>query len=189
MPLKNTESGYGAIAKLFHWLVALVMVGLLAVGLYMTSLGLADPQRYELTQVHKAVGFLVFIVIVARLLWRLTNRSPALPTGMNFVERLLAQGTHLVLYALMIVLPLSGWISASASTFFPNDAGQVFGLFPIPDLIAGGSESIEATALTIHDIAGKVLLVALFLHVAGALKHHIVSKDDVLRRMLPGKHV
>ncbi|NBC33461.1 MAG: cytochrome b [Alphaproteobacteria bacterium] len=179
MAVFNTDARYGAVAKLLHWLIAAGIIGMIGLGLVMETLPPAD--RYAATQFHKATGLTILALVAIRIIWRLVNRVPDLPPGMPRHERLLAHGTHYGLYVLTVAQPLSGWIMASASSL---PIGDVYGLFGIPDLMAT-SESAESIAGSIHWALGWAIVALLVLHIAGALKHHFIERDNVLRRMLP----
>lgn len=179
MLLFNNAAQYGAVAKLLHWLIAAGIIGMIALGWIMEDLSPAD--RYAVIQVHKATGLVILTLVAVRIVWRLVNRVPDLPNHMPVHERLLAHATHYGLYALMVAQPLSGWIMASASSL---PIGEVYGLFGIPDLMAT-SESVEDTANSLHSAFAWAIIALLVLHIAGALKHHIIQRDNVLRRMLP----
>ncbi len=192
MSLKNTRTRWGWPAKVFHWVMALLIIGLALVGTYMANF-LSDMfLQIELTQIHKSFGFVAFTLAVLRVLWRWANPvTPALPEGQSAWERGAAHLTHYGLYALMFVMPLSGWLMASASPL--NDANaypvqiknMVFGLFELPDPIAPSDKELEALFHTIHAYSSYLLAALLLLHIGGALKHHFVDRDSVLRRMLP----
>ncbi|MCA8908989.1 MAG: cytochrome b [Rhodospirillaceae bacterium] len=181
MQWRNSAEKYGAVAKTLHWLIALVIFGMIGLGLYMEDLP-RGPQQYEFIQLHKSFGITLLALVVLRLLWRLGNPAPPLPLTTKGYEKFLAHLVHVLLYVAMIVFPLSGWIMISASDF---PTGEVFGLFTIPDLI-GTDREIGDIAYKVHETMLWVIAGLLALHILGALKHHFISKDDVLRRMSPG---
>jgi cytochrome b561 len=117
---------------------------------------------------------------VLRLLWRLKNPAPELPSGMTPLERRLARGTHIAFYVLLFAMPLTGWLMSSAK----NYSVSWFGLFTWPDLIGKNEHAFDLLRST-HHLLGKVLFAIAVLHILAALKHHFWNKDDVLRRMLP----
>ena len=170
---------YTATAKLLHWLIALMIFGMLGFGFYMTGLDLS-PTKLELYSWHKWAGVTAFILLAIRLLWRATHRPPALPASMSATAQRMAHLGHLALYALMIAIPLSGWLMSSAKGF----QTVYFGVLPIPDLLAKNPELGELLA-TLHGGLNLLLALTVLGHAAAALKHHFVDKDDVLRRMLP----
>lgn len=177
---RNTVERYGTVAQGFHWIVGLCVIGLLAMGLYMTSLD-PTPAAFKLYALHKSVGIVVLALAVLRLVWKITNAHPrALPTHAAW-ERILARLTHVFLYFAIIGMPLSGWIMSSAKNF----PVSVFGWFTLPNLV-GPSEEIARAAAQFHGLAAWALIAAIALHFAGALKHHVIDKDGTLRRMVPG---
>lgn len=170
---------YTPPARLLHWLMAALLIGLLALGFYMSDLPLS-PEKLQLYAWHKWAGVTAFILLAIRLLWRATHRPPALPASMSATAQRMAHLGHLALYALMIAIPLSGWLMSSAKGF----QTVYFGVLPIPDLLAKNPELGELLA-TLHGGLNLLLVLTVLGHAAAALKHHFVDKDDVLRRMLP----
>ncbi len=185
MPLRNTPMAYGAVAKALHWTIALLIAGLFVLGWAMSDLFDGDrATQFRLYQLHKSFGLTVLALVVVRVLWRLANPPPPLPAHMAGWERGAALGAHLALYALMIAVPVAGWIAVSAAGL---PIGSIFGVIPIPDL-SDHDEALMHQAGEIHEtLVWLVLLPVVILHVLAALKHHIVDKDDVMRRMLPGR--
>lgn len=182
MRLRNTSTNWGVIAKTFHWLIALFIITNLLLGYWAEGLPVS-PTKVEAFYWHKSIGLTVLWLALLRLLWRFTNPSPRLPAGMAGWERALAHASHVLLYLLMIAMPLSGWVIHSAANF-PLD---LYGVFPVPDLIPANADesAIGDLAKATHYWMFIAICALLALHVLGALKHHIVNRDDVLRRMLP----
>lgn len=184
--LRNTTHGYGHIAIAFHWTMAVLIVVMLALGLYMTSLPPTDAGTFQLYQLHKSIGFVVLALATLRIVWRLLNRSPKLPDGMTAIERLAAHLGHAGLYALMFALPLSGWLMVSASPW--NIPTVLFEVLPVPHLpvpaFLGDKNAAEATLKLVHEAAAWFLIALLVVHIAAALKHHFISRDATLRRMI-----
>lgn len=187
MAIHNTTLRYGGVTKFFHWLTALLILALIASGMFAEDL--PYETQAQLTQkawffsVHKTMGVAVFFVALMRIIWALTQPKPGLLNADKKLESWLAETVHWVLYASLVIVPLAGWIShAAASGFAPIwwPLGQDLPFIP-------KSEAIEHAFGTLHVIAGKVLIGALILHVAGALKHHFIDRDSTLRRMLPGE--
>ena len=194
MGLRNTAESWGWLGRLLHWVMALLILGLVGVGIYMVEVLGSDSDslllRYELTQTHKSFGFVAFVLALLRIGWRLVNPTPALP-DMHAGLRALAHGGHLALYLCMIVLPISGWLMASASPYNDPDAyirvkNMVFGLFELPDPYPKGDEDLTKLLGQIHFYTAIALVVILAGHIGAALKHHFVERDNVLRRMLRG---
>lgn len=183
---------YTHVAIAIHWLTALLIIGLLAVGKFMTGLDANDTLRFTLTQSHKTFGILVLTLSILRILWRLTHRAPAHPAHAPSWEKWAANLSHFAFYALILVLPLSGWAMVSVSSL--NIDTFLFNRIPLPHIpilewlnVSEGAaqDSLEHRFHSVHHVAGTVLIVLLIVHVGAALKHHYIDKDDVLRRMKP----
>jgi len=178
MRLTNTDEGYGLVHWLIHWATAVLIAWLFYLGLTMVDLPLS-PLKFETYALHKSLGLTVLALLVLRLIWRSLTPPPPLPDEMKRRDAALAKAVHHGIYVLLVVIPLTGWLYSSATASPAN----YFGFFTVPDLI-GTSEATGKVLRWIHDIAGKLLLLLLALHVVGALKHHFVDRDDVLNRML-----
>jgi len=176
MNWRNTNDSYGLIAKLFHWALAVLIIGLIAFGMYLGNAKISVSQLY-LYGWHKALGLLAFTFISLRVLWRIRSHKPA-PLDPGNWQAKLAHSIHRILYFLMVLMPLSGWIASSASGF----PMSFFGLFPLP-AIAPTSEPLEEFFFAVHGIAGKLLVLSLLLHLGGALQRHFVKRDGTMRRM------
>lgn len=193
MTLRNTPTSWGWLARLLHWVMAVLIAGMLGFGLYLTQgFNDGDPAKLGLVQSHKSFGFVVFCLAACRILWRAVNPTPALPEGMSGAMRLAAHGGHLALYVLMIALPVTGWLMASASPFNDPDAypmqirNMVFGLFEMPDPYPAGDAALSKWFGRLHEACALALAGLLTVHVAAALKHHLINRDGVLVRMLKG---
>ena len=172
---------YTATAKGLHWLMALMILGLLALGFYMEDLPLS-PEKLQFYSWHKWAGVTVFVLVWLRLLWRVAHRPPAYPPSMWGLQQGLAHSGHLVLYVLMIVIPLSGWLMSSAK----GVQTVWFGVLPLPDLI-GRDKALGKQLAELHSALNIGFLLLIGGHAAAALFHHLVHKDDILRRMLPAR--
>ncbi len=170
---------YSRTAKGLHWLIALLMLGLLGLGFYMQDLPLS-PQKLQFYAWHKWAGVTVFLLVILRLAWRVTHQPPPLPEGMPRWQQWAAQATHLLLYVLMLAIPLSGWLMSSAKGF----QTVWFGVLPLPDLLAK-DKALGDLLQTLHMSLNLLLVALLVAHVGACLKHHFINKDDVLLRMLP----
>lgn len=179
MNLKNTQDEYGFIAILLHWLMALLLIGLLILGLYMNSLpiGLSKLRLYGW---HKEWGILALFLFVPRILWRLVNITPFLAPLLPLWEIIAARMTHWIFYLLMLTLPLTGWMMSSAAGL----PVSFFGLFILPDLVSP-DENLRMILQQVHLWLAYALIGFILLHTAAALKHHFINHDDILRRMLP----
>lgn len=171
---------YHPVSMALHWLLALLILGSLAVGLYMTGLPFS-PQRLKLYNWHKWAGVVILALSAARLLWRLAQRPPAMPPMPAWQARA-AHGAHLALYLLFFAVPLSGWAYSSAAGF----PIVLFAVLPLPDWVPVSRELAE-TLKPVHHYLAYALAAVIGLHVAGALKHHFIDRDGLLLRMLPGR--
>ena len=178
---------YGDVAVLFHWIIALLIIGLLAIGKYMTGLENNDPARFFLTQWHKSFGITLLVLSLLRLLWRWTHRPPPEPGTMPTWQIFVANVVHWVLYALLFIMPVTGWLMVSVSPL--NIDTVLFDVVTLPHLPFFESypdkEHLEHTFHHYHHLAGNVLIVLLLAHIGAALKHHFIDKDSVLVRILP----
>jgi cytochrome b561 len=187
---KAVGSGrYPTIAILLHWLIAAAIIGQIVLAGRME--GPRTPTSFAVTQLHKSIGITILLLSLARLAWRLTNPPPPLPLTMARWERVLAQVTHVGFYVIMIGMPLTGWIMVSASRS-PTPI-LLYGAVPWPHLPGLGGLAPAARKLwhdvgeNGHGLLAKLIYVLLALHVAGALKHQLFSRDEpVLSRMAPG---
>ncbi|GGE77430.1 cytochrome b [Stappia taiwanensis] len=186
MQLRNTQTGYGTVAIAFHWTMAVLVAGLFILGKYMSGLEPTDPQTFALYQWHKSFGFVVLALAGLRLVWKAVNPAPKLPEGTPLLLRLAAALGHAGLYAVLLALPLSGWLMVSSSPWgIPT---VLFNTLPVPHLPVpaelGTLAQAEATLKQVHEALGLFLLLLLAVHVAAALKHHFYDRDTVLTRML-----
>jgi cytochrome b561 len=184
MGLWNTEAQYGAVARSLHWVIALLILVMLGVGLYMTTVHLDRPTMFRIYGLHKSTGIVVLLLAPLRLLWRLISVHPIpLPSHRQW-EKTLAAIVHTLLYVCMFLMPLTGWIGSSAKGF----SVSVYGWFTLPDLVTR-NDSLAEVMWDIHEIAAYSLIVIIGLHFAGAMKHHLIDRDNTLWRMLPGKNL
>ncbi len=191
MSISEQSQRYTAVAMALHWLTALCVVGLLIAGHIMTNfqeqLGLS--LTFQIYQLHKSFGVLVFALTALRIFWRLTHPAPPLPDTMPGYEVFLAKVSHMGFYILLVVMPLTGWVVVSAATFkIPT---FLFNVVQLPHLAflenTADPKATEDLTQLVHYILGWVMVGLLGLHVAGALKHHFIARDDILRRMIPGR--
>jgi cytochrome b561 len=177
MPPPTPPDRYTPVSQGLHWVIALLAFALLAMG----KLGDVDADEGGLFGWHTALGLTVLVLMLARLGWRLTHAVPALPATVPRWQTVLARGMHHAFYALLLLLPLSGWLLTSAE----GDAVTWFGVLDVPALPVPGGEAAEEAIEETHEILGNLLLVLAGVHVLAGLKHHFIDRDDVLRRMLP----
>ena len=175
---------YSGVAIALHWVLALALLGMVGFGLYMADLPFS-PARLKLYNWHKWAGVCVLVLSLARLLWRLTHRPPALPAAMQAAmpawQKLAHHGTHAALYALFFAMPLLGWAYSSAAGF----PIVVFGVLPLPDWVPVSPDLAEALK-PLHKWAALTLTALVGLHVAAVVKHQLIDRDGLLWRMWPG---
>lgn len=177
MHIKNTTSRYGSMAIILHWLMALLIVALLILGFIIAELP-KGPLKLSLLDIHKEFGFLVLLLAVMRLAWRISNTSPSLASLPDW-QRNAARAVHWSFYGFMFAQPLTGWLMTSAAGF----PISFFGLFTIPTLIAPNNQ-LSDLFFEIHQWLAILLIAAILIHTAAALMHHYIDKDNILRRML-----
>lgn len=179
--LRDSNESYGIIAQSLHWLVAALVFVQLGLGLYAASLPVSLARLQWLSR-HKSLGIAILAVVLLRLAWRALNRPPLLPASMPPWERHAAATMHWLLYALLVLAPLAGWMHASAAGL----SVSWFGLFQVPDLVPKGAE-MSALFKAMHRTCVALLAFLLLGHIGAALRHAWVLRDGVMRRMLPWK--
>ncbi len=176
---------YSLTAIVLHWVLGLALLGIFAVGLYMTDLPFS-PTRLKLYNWHKWAGVTILALSVLRLLWRLTHRPPALPgkisAAMPAWQHWAHHGTHHALYALFFLVPLIGWAYSSAAGF----PIVVFGVLPLPDFVPA-DKALADMIKPLHELSAFALIGLAGLHIAAALKHQWIDRDGLINRMLPGR--
>ena len=178
--LRNEADSWGALAKLFHWVMAALILAQIALGV-MAASWRVSPTKIELFFWHKSTGMLILALVGLRILWRLANPTPELPADMAGWERAAARLSHWLLYALMIALPVTGWIVNSAS----NVPFRIFWLIPLPAIVAPDKPTADLFE-RVHGGLFTLLALVLVAHIGAALRHHFVKRNTMLIRMLPG---
>lgn len=173
-----TPARYGAVAIGLHWLVAALVITGFAIGLLMVDMRLS-PRKLQLVSWHKWIGVTVFFLAWIRLAWRLYRPAPAL-LPMPAWQRRAARLGHAGLYALLVAIPLSGWLYSSAA----GVTTVWLGLVPLPDLVAPDA-ALKDVLVQVHQWLNWTLATLVVIHVAAALKHHLFDRDETLLRMLP----
>ena len=178
MELDPTNTRYGGMAIGLHWLTALLVVAGFTLGLSMVGLPFSR-EKLQWYAWHKWIGITVWLITCGRLAWRWTHPAPPLEPMPPWQQHA-AVVTHALLYALLAVIPLSGWLYSSAAGV------QVvyLGLIPLPDLVSK-DRALADVLRTVHVTLNFTLLALVCIHGAAALKHHFVDRDAVLTRMLP----
>ncbi|MCO4322570.1 cytochrome b [Aliidiomarina quisquiliarum] len=178
MRIKNSPSAYGLVSIILHWLIAIVVLGMFALGYWMVDLGYYNPWYHKAPALHKSIGVVLFALLAFRVIWRFTNQpvqpvashSPWVRTG--------AKIAHLLMYVMLFTIVFSGYLISTA-----DGAGVlVFGLFEVPATLQGLPDQADLAGF-IHKYVAWALMVTVFIHAVAALKHHWFEGDETLVRM------
>ena len=176
---RNTEDSYGLVSVGLHWLMALVVPALFALGLWMVSLDYYDTWYKRGPDIHKGVGILLFLALVVRVLWRGLNPQPRPEPSLSSFERVASKVAHIALYLLLFAVMSSGYLISTADGRPIN----VFGLFQVPATITGLPNQADLAG-QIHWVLAITLVSVAAVHALAALKHHFIDRDRTLLRML-----
>ena len=181
---------YTVVAILLHWSIAAGIGALIVIGLLMTQFTAQISQMdvFKLYQLHKSIGITVLLLVVLRVVWRITHRPPPLPRETPAVERGAAHGLHWLLYLFMIGMPLTGWAVVSSSPF--NLPTVLYNLVPWPDLpilpTLANKAAVSHVLGWVHAYGSWLLTALLVVHIGAGLRHHFIKQDAILARMIPG---
>lgn len=167
---------YNTVARTLHALIAVMVIFNLVTGIG----GDALEEVWNPFPLHKGTGMVILVLSLVRLGWRFTWTMPEWPATMGNLQRLVAKVTHAVLYALMLIVPVTGWIMSSANSKYPI---SIWGLFEWPKLAVAKGSALAEAAHEGHEVLGFLMAGLVVLHIAAALHHHFVIKDNILRRM------
>ena len=178
----NSQERYGTMSIVLHWGMALLVIALIALGFYMDALPNVgfDTEKITLILAHKALGMLALAIAVLRLAWRLANVLPRFVDGLPDWQQVAARFVHLMFYALLFAVPVTGWLMSSAGGY----PVPFFSFFDVPDMI-GVNEWLFLVLIEVHHWLAWLLLFFLVLHAGAALRHHFALRDETLQRMLP----
>lgn len=179
MRLGNGSDRFGALAKTLHWLTFLLLLGSFGIGLTMVELELG-PRKLQAYSWHKWVGVTVFLVSVLRLGWRCVDPPPPLPVAMPAWQKRGARLSHAGLYLVLLIMPITGWVTSSALGL----TTVYLGLVELPNLVAP-DRALREPLILLHNVLAVTLAILIAVHAGAALYHHFVLKDNVARRMLP----
>lgn len=179
MTARSDSIRWGTVAKTLHWIIALLVIGMLVGGLTMTSMK-PSMDKLQVYAIHKSLGVTVLVLMLLRFAWRGVDPRPQDVAGLSPTVAFMARAVHRLFYVALIAMPISGWVYNSASNF----PLVWFKLLPLPALVAP-DPAIKAFAHDVHETLAWLIILLLAAHVAGALKHHFIDRDDTLRRMLP----
>jgi cytochrome b561/polyisoprenoid-binding protein YceI len=175
--MKPTLQAFSPVSKIFHWGMAVCIFGLLAMGFLMADME-PSPLKFKIYWWHKSFGILILFLAGARIAWRILMPRPAPTPTLKPWEEKLAKIVHFALYALFIAIPVSGLVMSAAGDF----PAEFFGLFAMPK-IAPKDSGIFDSAREMHETFAWAIIGLICLHLAGALKHHFIDRDETLRRM------
>ncbi|MDO3720445.1 cytochrome b [Marinobacter sp. chi1] len=179
MQVFNSSSRFGVVSILLHWLVAVAVFALFGLGLWMVDLNYYHEWYKTGPDIHRSVGILLFGLMIFRVLWRVVNRGPGPLPGQAKWEVRLAHGVHGVLYLLLFIAFVSGYLITTAD----GSSIHVFDWFTVPS-VTGQVKGLEEVAGDIHYWTTWAIVVLAGLHAAAAFKHHLIDRDDTLRRMV-----
>lgn len=175
----DTPDGYGLVSRLLHWIMAAAVLGTFALGWWMVGLDYYSPYYKSAPDLHRAVGVMIFMALLARLTWRAANVKPS-DAELSPMERRASRLAHKALYVLLLALSVSGYLISTAD----GRAIDVFGLLSIPSLIE--SKGLEDIAGAFHEYLAYALIALSGVHAAAAFKHHFMDRDRSLSRMWSG---
>jgi cytochrome b561 len=178
MVRSNTPQHYDGTARAFHWIATGIVIVLAGLGFYMTRLDFSDL-KVRIYTAHETIGLVLFALTIARLAWRMRHPPPPLPPS-AWIEQVAAHASHAALYAILLAMPIFGFLGSNAYGF----PVRPFGLFELPNPI-GSHEEIGEILLGVHSWLALGLTGIASLHAVVALHHHFVRRDGILRRMLP----
>lgn len=180
MPLPRYSTG--AIA--LHWIIAVLLIGQLAGGLWMGTIPEDNRQLiFQVLQIHKSVGITILLLTIVRIFWRLTHKAPPLPDVMAAWEKFVARVVHVAFYVILFALPIFGWAMISSSA--RKVPTVLFGMIPWPNLPLPANKPLHEFFEEAHEYTAFVAIALIVIHVAGALKHYFSSNRGVLSRMIP----
>lgn len=179
MSIRDTPQGYGVVSRLLHWLMALAIIGMFALGVWMVDLTYYSPYYHSAPAIHKSIGILLIIALAVRFGWRLANVRPS-DDDLAGWERRTSRIVHWGFYPLLLALMVSGYLISTADGR-PID---VFGWFSVPS--PGENKGLEDTAGAVHEWLAYLVIALATFHAAGAFKHHFFDHMPTLRRMWSG---
>ncbi len=178
--MRQAVDRYDGVAQSFHWLVVLLVIAQYATK--WPPAGFASLSKGQLNAWHLAIGPAILLLMLLRLAWRLTHHVPPPPSDLSAPLRVLSRSTHWLFYAILIVLPVLGWVAASGY----GAVVTLLGLVPLPALVSQDKSLAESVG-SVHGALAWALLAVIALHVSGALHHALVKQDGMMRRMVPGR--
>lgn len=181
MSAKNTKNSFGYIAKSFHWIVALLIIAMLIFGFFLEDFD-GKPTQEIAYNIHKSIGIIILALVILRLGWRWWNLEPGYSASLPAFYKTIVRWAHYAIYGVIILMPFSGWVIATASGHVPHFLGWFY--FPFPGISL--NEPLAGLMFQVHNTLAIILIALISMHVLAALFHHFVLGDNVLIRMLPG---
>ncbi len=178
MLITNTSQHFGVVSKLFHWSIALLIIGLICLGWYMVELTYYDRWYNDSLNVHKSLGMIVLGLAGAKLIWNWYTPSPPLASTVPAWEQAMARASHAALLAVMFVLPVTGYVISTSE----GAAVGVFNWFEIPAVFVA-EELLRDFAIDVHFYTSYATAALVVVHTGAALKHQFIERDGTLRRM------
>lgn len=173
-------SNFAPMARLLHWTMAFMVIAMLFIGAGIVA---SVSERHEwLLSLHKPLGIAILLLVVIRLLVRLTTQTPPLPSNLPYWQILAAKASHYLLYALMFAMPLIGWAMISAA----GDPVMLSHSMQLPSILAADAETF-AFLRKAHGYLAYLFFLTILAHLAAALFHAWIRRDDVMQSMLHGK--
>ncbi len=173
MSAKNTTNSFGSVAKSFHWTIAFLIIAMLVLGYFLEDFPASVGEMPYNT--HKTIGIIILVLVLLRLGWRWFNIQPSYSATLPPAYKMFVRVAHYAIYLVIIAMPISGWVMSTA-------AGHV----PMPGISL--NENLANQMFQLHNFLAIVLIVLVSFHVLAVLIHHFILKDNVLKRMLPGKN-
>ena len=171
---------YTSFAVLLHWLIAIGVFVMIGIGWYMVDIPKGTPERAFWFNLHKSIGVTVGVLVLIRIVWRLTHRPPPMPGSMPAWEVTAARISHGLLYACLLVMPIVGFLASN----FTKYGVKYFGI-PIGPFFAE-NQALRDGLQEVHEIVSYILVAVVVVHILAAFKHLLVDRDGVFQRMLPG---
>jgi cytochrome b561 len=179
MVIRDTSEGYGIVSRLFHWLMAIAIFAMFALGLWMVRLDYYSPYYNSAPDLHRSVGMILLFALIVRWVWRATNPKPS-DAELSPLEQKASYTVHWGFYALLLALMVSGYLISTPD----GDPISVFGWFDVPSLVQ--MRGLESRAGYVHRILAYATIALATVHALAALKHHYVDKSSILTRMWSG---
>jgi cytochrome b561 len=174
----STTARFAFGSRLLHWLMALLILAMLFIGAGMAAT--ESPRYHALVSIHKPLGIAILVLAAIRLINRLISPPPPLPADMPRLQRFAAKASHLLLYALMLLVPLIGWGMLSAAPY----PVVLYGALQLPPILPE-SAGLYAVLRGLHGLLADLLFAVFLLHLAAALYHGLIRRDGVFRSMAP----